>query len=809
MNLYIFKYNNYYNRIVKKEENIADYGEYIHLIPNCRDFTPNDHINTIHTFGSAATNYDGSGDYCVITNGEKIISRWFIIETRFLRTGQWQLNLRRDLMADYYDEIINAPCFIEKATLNYEDPLIFNQENMSFNQIKTKEWLLQDNTKCAWLVGYYAKDSGVLNGVVRSNSKNSKPTIDISIPIEEWEFYGYNSENPFYAYPTELSAQIFFNVKNAGETIKSSLDLFGGNVVNEKVTVDTKQSLYFNEFYSLSGINKTYALETAPLKAALTDVKKDTYKGLSQSILEWHSELDTNQFLSYNNIYLRDSNNRVFLVTITRSANTTLTKDVSKGSSFGVALSEYVKNVPATFADVSKNYFNETTFPNDRTFKIKMISPTYYISVVEQEEFEITYNIPDVKLTTVDEEYNIFAIPYGTVNIRDSRLQNTVLKTNKEIGMATAAAIKTQHGEKIYDIQLLPYCPIPELMAGSNIGQINIDDDLQYSYVVDNSNNTNVGIIFNVPRSTFSINIWVNFKEYLGETNIAKKVNDACDKWRICSPNFSNYFDFSLQKNNGIDRFNVDCNYKPYTPYIHINPGFGGLYGRDFDDPRGLVLGGDFSITQVIDKWADYQIQNKNFQAIFDRQIQNMEVQHNVGRTQDIASTIAGVGTGVAAGMLGGASLGMPHAAAIGGVVGGITAGVGGIMDIVLNEQLRTEAIDYSTDLFGYQLDNIKALPNTISKVSAINANNKLFPVLEYYTCTDREKNAFVDKLAYNGMTVMAIGTIADYINNYWIYGTKTSKNYIKGKIIRIENLHDDFHLIKSISEEIYKGGYF
>ena len=34
VNLYIFKYNNYYNRIVKYEDTLADYGQYIHLIQN-------------------------------------------------------------------------------------------------------------------------------------------------------------------------------------------------------------------------------------------------------------------------------------------------------------------------------------------------------------------------------------------------------------------------------------------------------------------------------------------------------------------------------------------------------------------------------------------------------------------------------------------------------------------------------------------------------------------------------------------------------------------------------------------------------
>ena len=146
---------------------------------------------------------------------------------------------------------------------------------------------------------------------------------------------------------------------------------------------------------------------------------------------------------------------------------------------------------------------------------------------------------------------------------------------------------------------------------------------------------------------------------------------------------------------------------------------------------------------------------------------------------------------------------------AIGAGTGAIASAIGGIADYQMNEKLRAESLDYTKDMFGYQLGNIKALPNTIAKVSAFNRNNKIFPVLEYYTCTDREKEALANKIAWNGMSVGAIGTIGNYIGNEWSYNDITSKGYIKGRIIRIENLEDEFHLLKEISNEIYKGVYF
>ena len=138
----------------------------------------------------------------------------------------------------------------------------------------------------------------------------------------------------------------------------------------------------------------------------------------------------------------------------------------------------------------------------------------------------------------------------------------------------------------------------------------------------------------------------------------------------------------------------------------------------------------------------------------------------------------------------------------IGAAVGGVVSAVGGALDVGINEKLRAEAMDYKRDMFGMQMGNIQALPSNITKTTAFTYNNKIFPILEYYTCTDEEKTALTNKLKYNGMTVGRIGKIADYLAN-------ANDQYIKGRIIRIEGVSDDFHYYKAISDEIYKGAFF
>lgn len=103
--------------------------------------------------------------------------------------------------------------------------------------------------------------------------------------------------------------------------------------------------------------------------------------------------------------------------------------------------------------------------------------------------------------------------------------------------------------------------------------------------------------------------------------------------------------------------------------------------------------------------------------------------------------------------------------------------------------------------MFGYQLGNIKALPTSIARNSALTANTKVFPFVEKYTCTDTEKQALRDKITYDGMTMMVISTLSTYM----VSGTP---HFFKGKIIRLDSLGADNHMAQAIYEELYKGVY-
>ena len=95
-------------------------------------------------------------------------------------------------------------------------------------------------------------------------------------------------------------------------------------------------------------------------------------------------------------------------------------------------------------------------------------------------------------------------------------------------------------------------------------------------------------------------------------------------------------------------------------------------------------------------------------------------------------------------------------------------------------------------------LENVQARPDALTKVSGFNPNNKIFPFIEHYHATEREVEALINKITYNSMTVGRIGTIADFI--------QSDKSFIKARLIRLEDLADDYHMSSEIAKEIEQG---
>lgn len=788
----LLRFNNAYNRILKKYEEAQDYEPYILDVVNNVNFNPNDGVNTELIIGNQITDIP---DYLLEleANTAEILTRWYVLEAVRTRGGQYRLSLYRDLLADYLDEIQNAPIFIEKGPLSATSPLLFNEEGITFNQIRQEPQLLKDRTNIPWIVGYIPRDAFQEEQQIKADMGASTNADIVVDDINTWEYARYIN-NPHIYSKLEATTKIRYIKKEKliNYFVESNFGANGTTQFSTNLKGDFTNTITFQLDNALQ--SAAWSIEWAHYMTTMQN--NETYKsymdGLVSSTFEPISAFELTTLLNLNNKIIQDEDETYKIKCYTEPYTAAPISLLNELSMMGELM--------GAFPD---RYWKSGT-PTEKTFTAEISGLRLYFSL-EQMQTKAFVNIGPDRFHLEDEPYDMFCIPYGDITIK----QGNGSFNAQNPGAAIACEIaKTAGAGSIYDVQVLPYCPVLHLL--------NADGELDIStaktsriYAVEGKA---ISELIWCRSSSFSLQIPFDIPMPTDAETV--KVLSQTRMYRLVGPNYGSIFEFNPYKNGGVEYFNIDCSYKPYNPYVRIAPEFKNLYGYGgrFDN-RGLILNGDFSLPQLSNEWANYELQNKNYQAIFDRQMKSIDLTNKWARRSDIWSAITGAGsaaisggmTGAMSGAMIGASSGNAAATAIGGAIGGTVGGVlgvgAGIADVSLNNKARKENRALQADVYGYQLGNIQAIPTALAKTSAININNSLFPMLEVYKCSEVEETAFRNKLRYNGFTVMAIGTLAEY---------QTYKNYdldfFKGSLIRIDGLADDTHVADAIALELAEG---
>ena len=740
----------------------------------------------------------------------KIASSWFIIDFDRTRKGQYKVSLKRDLIADNYDIIINSPAYIEKATIkNLNDPAIFNKEELLVNQIKKQEKLLKDKTNMAWLVAWINNNIDKDTWLSLFHEKSVPYTRNISANAD------YTTDN----IATWISSH---QLSGTYKCLKETDDYMWFKVQNELADTATRivwawmdYKIYRDGNHENSGgvgnnkgTSYTYNFKDKTSYATMLSQTETINDSLYQAVKSAEGFITgTDPRFSFINKIVKE------------------TKDgVSKYYKIEASYSDW--NNSATYSNTSAVANLFTNLPNGQKSTVSVTFKGDYVTFSYKDitnEMATTANIyADVSTITpnnsglIDAPYMAVCIPY-TLNesltgkqrqdvISDGSF-NAKIDNTKAFAAITLLSYCLQDGKHLYDVQLLPYCPI--------VNEINISGPTNDSFTINSSTisgNRKIkfyqtdGTTFNTTtplmeafvffNSSFTFDIPLVIKDKT--TVFDKKLASEIELYRFSSPNYSAFFDFNPYMNNGMTKLNVDCTYKPFKSYIHLNPDFKGLYGADFNDSRGLIITSDFSIPQVTDAWQTYQITNKNYADIFTRNQQHLEVQQKWAAREALLNTFTAPLTG---GVTGGAAGAM--AGGVPGMIAGAAAGAGmglagGIADYAKTVELNKEALNYNQDMYNYNLQNIQALPQTLSSISSYDANNKLWPFLEIYECSDIEKDAMRNKLIYNGMKIGRIDTINNFIN--------VNASYIKAKLIRNEISNLSYNELNDIALELDKG---
>lgn len=764
MDLYFLKYNNYYNHTYKKENLLTNYLPFrIGEVEDCELWNPGDGIRTSQVFDYEPVKE--FPDYMVVAEGNEIYSRWFVIDGDRLRSGQYRVSLLRDVIADNIEALLTSPMFVERALLKENDNLIFNSENITVNQIKTDETPIKDNTGVPWIVGY-------LNRSLQSKEITGALDIEASKEYDSlsaWPEYQYVN-NWFNGYTADADTwfALYWHRESQVGYWNKAYD------IKQDTVTDTAEKYNITTSLGYGSIPGSTPYPTVPsVKQAFSSVYwandiRDNF-GIK-------SYTETKDFLGLDGsiVYIKDIAT-YYQIHITEDYHEyEETLNYQETSTEAPVIRNVCENVlNGILKSDSNNFYTFHTKGFRYKIKPEVLNP----------EKGFKYTIPADRPHLNDAPYDMFCMPYGEYNSLGS----------KELYMkAATAAMSTLNvgaGAELYDVQLLPFSP--------NLSTTTITD-------ITDSNSKVIGKVYWSTESSFSKTIPLD--KPIGVDN--KKIDNICNKYRLVSPNYSGQFEFTAAANNGISGFKVDCTYLPINPYIRVAPLFGGLYGKEFNDARGLICGGDFSLPVVNNAWVSYQQNNKNYQAIFDRQISNMEFSNNISRTMDRINAVTGTVQGTTAGAMAGSMAG-PWGALAGAVVGTAVSGIGGMYDMAINESIRQENMSYTKDRFTLSLGNIQAQPYSLSKTTAFTANNKIFPILEYYTCSEREKLAVASHIAQYSMNVGVIGTLQEYISNSWSYKDIQARKYIRGVFTQIKGINDDFHLLNTINQELSRGIYF
>ena len=800
MNLVFMTYNNYYNRIIKKEDTIAAYNNVASDSQEFYDiqFNPNDGIST-EQIVNWRNNW--TPDYVVVYDDSlpatsAIQSRWFVIEWVRTRTGQYKATLHRDVIADNLNALMTAPIYVEKATIpTTNDVAIYNQENLELNKIKQSEYLLKDDTESAWLVGYFAKNINFGTEAGQISRTINIGALDVDAittnTLDGWAWKTYTTKD--YKLASSVNARLHMSLEPQALGINSH----GTISTSGEIKVWNKRDGLFKAICSNvptggSEVRRNW----------IRDNLGPDFDTAKPDIIDY---IIAQEDLSTNTSILQLDGKNLYVET-GADAGYYHIKVISKGAKEDTTF--YAVNSPEEAFIASCINSSNYTYPSSRGIEACVQKQIYYSSYrIELEKFTpaaaTTLEWPAGVNLLQDAPYGMFAMPASQINVYENT--GLLFKTADENSSLNMMCTIAEHlGAFCYDIQKLPYCPnryvVGDIKGGININELTANKD--YALIKNNEEPRQIVLFLKTSTFSFDIQHRLSIPRYILDNHEDTEVEDykianQCDSYRLYSPNWSSTFEFNLAKTGEINTFNVDCTYKPYSPYIHVNPVWGKLYGKDFDDYRGLIAQGDFSIPRINDAWTQYQINNKNYLNSFNRQIDSLELQQNIQRKQQIVNAAVGTFFGAGAGAVAGAKMGSPI---VGAAIGSTASAIGGALDVKYGDMLRNDALDLTRDQFNYSLQNIQALPDTIAKVSTYDANNRVFPLLEYYSCTHQEKLIFLNKMIYNGMTVMRIGNLNEFID--------TERHYFKGQLIKCEALADDFHLLTAIADELYKGVY-
>ena len=704
-------------------------------------------------------------------NYENVTSRWFVIGKEDLRRGQVRVSLKRDLASDFFDDIVDAKFMMERGNLDFgkvgslddtrePDPFVFASEGKEYDQIKQSiTRLYRFNSKePSWIIGYLAKNIA------------GYQTVDIP------EVGGLLTFGTYWG--IEFSdAKIQKNVDDAFNIVAmpfSDCDIVYTDSSNVTHTYHQSKDLSLAIMTALAAKGLLYDIQLVPY---LTKMGTDMTIDSDGDIQCMNSNFTPPSGSEVNHFELFE---------------------------YGMFKGIYPGDVQCSHSSSSIKVTLPADWPLSGTIK------------------EIAF-VSDVGAESVSD----FDWWYGTTTYH--------LKNNRYIFVSGVdySIVGTE-------ITFTYPSTWDDLFSMMDEGKAHLEIIYQYG--------TNPGnvypVLISLPRSkeTFQLTIpsslWVGKPVNIPQNDM--KYYKELYRYRLVSPNQNGVFEWSPVMNYKINKptpdtteYHADAIYyqiaidlKPFDPYIRVQPdfyGFGysntyinGLYGgNNFNDGRGLICQGDFSLTLPTSAWQNYKLQNKTFASSFGRDISSLELRYySYQQYEDAANMLTAPLAGGMAGAIAGGSKGGPYGAVAGAAVGAGAGFAGGLWNALKNEALFKDSINKMKFDFNMNVQSIMARPDSISKVSPLDPDNKIWPTLEIYGPTLEAVDQFGKKMSMTGMAAMKMTTISDQMAGTIRYPMTASDGnkyqFFSGQIVQIdESTEMTDEMMAEMNSELQAGLYF
>ena len=773
-------------------------------------------------------------------------TRWFVTSYTYVNGGQVVLNLQRDVIGEF-----GVDSMYGKIERGHTDGILKYRKELSLNQIlkKRSKLLPSTNQYGNYLVNNHNNEMWGIFYLIKPNKINSETgqpyedILDISIPgftpatidynyIENGDYYSYINPADFNEATCKIQTYLKFsyitNINNPKGTSFNPVfincgfyfvlenGVYKAKIFAERTTEhnvyanfyvgykDTQSDLDYVEFFKSIARTIMRNLSNELLSNTASSVE---YKYSLPSILETRisPELYRNAIVKHNNKYYKytlvDSPYEEY-------GYSGLASDESAFSNlfsfWGTAEDAVYPDINERFATYNAGEKKATYIYNNEQFVVynydeiddagKEIFYAYSynkytksnVSSVEISPSEAGTLRIDLNQQLIDEPYNILVMPLFDVKIYDTN--NTLLYTiNKDRAFNIFnAIIQYLSGDNPYlvDAQIYPYCPV-------------------LTNVISTVSNYPVFSIFSTSYITkTSINLYPNNDV---------KTEYIENEYNIVAPDQSSVFTFKYYDykngngNNNSEALEIDIKtaLKPFTIISSA------VIVRDENSLKGINYESNlngcqpssngFECSLSSNAFETYKRNNSNYQAIFDKQMEKMNIEHSVEKTNDIVASVVNTVSAATMGGIAGAAvsdagifntpINKGTGAAIGAGLAGAAVGTAMGLQAYKNDKLREYERSYERTMFNLNIGTVKNIPNSVNRISSFNEliMSEFCYIVETYSCSEFEHQFIVpDFINEYGYEIGVYDFMSEYAEEGW---------FLRGEIIK-SNLVVNLHMI-------------